>query len=89
MHALPRPVLAEDAVQSLELALQYVRVTLLPFASELAWLGAPGELFLPLSVPGYFPVASQKRIERTIEQEGRRIIAARRKRSKQRSKLGR
>jgi hypothetical protein len=80
--APPRPVLAADAVQSLELALQYARATLLPLASKLTWLGTPGELFLPLSVPGYLPPAAQKRIERSIDLEVRRIIAARRKRAK-------
>jgi hypothetical protein len=75
----PRTILAEDAVQSLELALQYVRATLLPVADELSWVGPPGELFLPFSVPGYLPVAAQKRIERSINQEARRVIDARRR----------
>ena len=78
----PRPVFAEDAVQSLELALQYVRATLLPIARRLVWLGQPGELFLPFAVPAYLPLTVQKRIERRIDQETKRMIAARRRRSR-------
>jgi hypothetical protein len=77
----PRPVLALDSVQCLELALMYVEANLSTVASELALFdGRPGELFLPSFVPSYLPQPAQDRVNRAIEKEVRRVAATRRKR---------
>jgi hypothetical protein len=74
----PEPVFGIDALQAFELTMQYARVTLSDLRPSLSWLGAVGELGLPMSVPSYLPAASHARIEAAVDGEVKRFIAKRR-----------
>jgi hypothetical protein len=69
----PRPIVGIDALQSLELAMQYARATLIAVTPPLAWLGQIADIGLSRIVPGYLPAASRDRIEAGIVRESQRF----------------
>jgi hypothetical protein len=73
----PEPVFGIDALQAFEQTMQYARVTLSEVRPLLSWLGAVGEIGLPMSVPSYLPAASHTRIEAAVNREAKRFIASR------------
>src|SRR5436309_7404215 len=59
----PRPILGIDALQTLELAMQYARATLMAVKPPLFWLDSSADIGLSRTVPGYLPAVSQARSE--------------------------
>lgn len=71
----PRYVFGVDALQALELALQYAKVTLETSGYELRWLHAMADLGLPRILP-MLPQPFQERLERVVDREVLRFYAA-------------
>lgn len=86
LRPTPRPVFGIDAMQALEQAFQYARVTLWNHAPKLTWLGYRGALGFPGSIPWYLP----RKIQRALESEVQRVTLKfwsdeRRKRARKRA----
>ncbi len=66
-----RRIYGVDAIQALQLALEYARRELDASGLDLTWLDrhAPGDIGLPFSAPDGFGLAFQQRIERHIERQ--------------------
>ena len=77
----PRFVFGVDALQALQLAMQFASVTLETSAEELEWLGEKGDLGLPKLLPNHLPKAQQDRLDRIIDRETARFYAAAKRRA--------
>ena len=66
LRSTPRPVFGIDALQALELALQYARATLWRHAPRLSWLDHRGDLGLAGSIPSYLPRKVQAKFESEV-----------------------
>jgi hypothetical protein len=73
----PQRALGEDAVQALELVLQWIRLELEPHSSSLTWTGEPGEIGFHQFYPDIFGPVVRRRVTRLIDRElareGRRL----------------
>jgi hypothetical protein len=63
-----------DALQALQLAITSARMMLDASGLPLVWLeGKPGDVGIPLPVPNTYGFENQRRWERYLEREGRRL----------------
>jgi hypothetical protein len=73
----PQRALGEDAVQALELVLQWIRLELEPHSSGLTWTSEPGEIGFHQFYPDIFGPVVRRRVTRLIDRElareGRRL----------------
>jgi hypothetical protein len=69
----PRPILGIDALQTLELAMQYARATLMAVKPPLLWLDSDADIGLSRTVPSYLPTVSLARIDSVILRESKRF----------------
>jgi hypothetical protein len=81
IEGLPKPkrrlIHGIDALQALQLAVEYARRTLDRSGLRLLWLpgGEPGDAGIPLPVPTAWGFAFQQRLERIVQQEVKRVTA--------------
>jgi len=69
----PRPIFGIDALQTIELAMQYARAVLMAAKPPLSWLDSSADVGLMRTVPGYLPALSLDRIDSVIVTESKRF----------------
>lgn len=64
----PRDVHGIDALQALEIAIDYARLTIERSGIAVSWLGGAGA-GISMTVPSYLPAAMQRELERVIDEQ--------------------